>query len=61
MTETIHPFEAANLGIAPFRFVGCTENVFVAHPGAVPKAGGSCDYCGNGIRYEDGRPGELQL
>lgn len=52
MAQIIHPFEAAGLGVAPFRFVGCTENVFVAHPGATPKAGGTCDYCSNGIRYE---------
>ena len=49
----IHWFEKAGLGKGPFRFTGrVTENVYVACPGATPKAGGSCDYCGTGIRYE---------
>lgn len=49
---TMHPFERAQLGVAPFKFVGCVENVFQAAPGEPIRAGGSCDYCGNGIRYE---------
>lgn len=52
-TSSIHRFELAGLGKAPFHFTGTvTEKVFVACPGATPKAGSSCDYCGTGIRYE---------
>lgn len=45
----IHPFEKAGLGVAPFRFDGYAEIVFQI-PGQAPRAGGSCDYCGTGIR-----------
>ena len=52
MTELdIHPYEKAGLGKAPFRYIGMTEKVYVACPGATPQPGGTCDYCGNGIRY----------
>lgn len=51
MSESIHPFEVAGLGIAPFRFVGMTENVYSAAPGH-SQPGGCCDYCSNGIKYE---------
>lgn len=54
MTETIvrsHPWEIAGLGLAPFSFLGMTENAF-RMPNGSSKAGGSCDYCGTGIRYE---------
>lgn len=52
-TSKIHRFELAKLGKAPFHFTGTvTEKVFVACPGATPKAGSSCDYCGTSIRYE---------
>ncbi len=51
-TSTIHRFERAGLGKAPFQFTGTvTEKVFCV-PGGTPKAGSSCDYCGTGIRYE---------
>jgi hypothetical protein len=51
-TSTIHRFEKAGLGKAPFRFTGgVTEKVFCV-PGGTPKAGSSCDYCSTGIRYE---------
>lgn len=51
-TSTIHRFQLAGLGLAPFRFTGTvTEKVFCV-PGGTPKAGSSCDYCGTGIRYE---------
>ncbi len=51
MTEAtyIHPFERAGLGAAPFRCVGHEEIVFQI-PGQPARAGGSCDYCGTGIR-----------
>ncbi len=51
MENAVHPFEAANLGKAPFRFVAAREITFQAHPGAPVVAGGSCDYCGTAIRY----------
>lgn len=47
----VHPFERAGLGSAPFRFLGMRENVYSACPGH-SQPGGTCDYCGTGIRYE---------
>lgn len=47
----IHKFEAAGLGKAPFRFQGVRENLFRTPDGHC-KPGGSCDYCGTGIRDE---------
>jgi hypothetical protein len=46
---SVHPFN--HLGVAPFRFVGMTENAF-RNPDGTTKAGGSCDHCGTGIRWE---------
>lgn len=46
-----HAFETAGLGLAPFHFVGASENV-ITYPDGSQKAGGSCDYCGTGIRTE---------
>jgi hypothetical protein len=46
-----HKFEVAGLGLAPFRFVGMSEN-YITYPDGTGKAGGTCDYCGNGIRFE---------
>lgn len=46
-----HAFELAGLGLAPFRFVGASENV-ITYPDGTSKAGGTCDYCGTGIRTE---------
>jgi hypothetical protein len=46
-----HAFELAGLGKAPFRFVGCSENVHRS-PDGTTRAGGSCDFCGTGIRTE---------
>ena len=46
-----HRFEVAGLGLAPFRFIGVSENV-ITYPDGTQQAGGSCDYCGTGIRYE---------
>ena len=46
-----HAFEVAGLGLAPFRFIGASENV-ITFPDGTQKAGGSCDYCGTGIRTE---------
>ncbi len=44
-----HPFEKAGLGKAPFRCIGYELQLFVAYPGATPRAGASCDYCGTSI------------
>lgn len=46
-----HPFEKAGLGKAPFSCTHVTENVFELGDGTT-KAGGCCDYCGTGIRWE---------
>lgn len=46
---TIHPFEAAGLGVAPFVFTGHSESVHTEADGRT-RAGGSCDFCGTGIR-----------
>ena len=51
MITTTHPFERAGLGLAPFRSVGIREITYVAYPGAPAQAGGTCHYCGTGIRY----------
>lgn len=57
----IHPFEAAGMGQAPFRFVGYERKAHVDYPGATPRPGSSCDYCGTAImdvfmvRSADGR------
>lgn len=47
----IHPFEQAGLGRAPFRLVGMEAKVYVSCPGAPAQPAGTCDYCGNGIKY----------
>lgn len=49
MTNTIHKFEAAGLGKAPFKFVGAETKTYQACPGAPIQPGGSCDYCGTAI------------
>lgn len=46
-----HPFEKAGLGKAPFSCTHVTENVWENGDGTT-KAGGVCDYCGTGIRWE---------
>jgi hypothetical protein len=57
----VHPFEAAGLGHAPFRFAGYSRAVFRAAPDAPAQCGASCDFCGTGImdvfniRSADGR------
>lgn len=47
-----HVFERAGLGLAPFKFVGMSENAVKCGVNGETKAGGSCDYCGTGIRFE---------
>lgn len=49
--STIHKFELAGLGKAPYRFVGVTEHKFQACQGEPVKAGASCDFCGSAIMY----------
>jgi hypothetical protein len=51
MTDTIHKFTEAGLGSAPFKYLGCGEEVYRAHPDAPVQPGASCDYCGTGIRH----------
>lgn len=51
MATSTHPFEKAGLGYAPFRCIGVRENAFEM-PDHTFKAGGCCDYCGTGIRWE---------
>ena len=46
-----HRFTRAGFGNAPFRLIGHSENVFNNGDGTT-KAGGTCDYCGTGIRWE---------
>jgi hypothetical protein len=47
----IHLFQKLGLGTAPFSCTHVTENVFENGDGTT-KAGGCCDYCGTGIRWE---------
>ena len=55
--NTIHPFEAAGLGIAPFRCTGVVEKSGpIKYPngmevGAPGQPMGTCEFCGNGIKY----------
>lgn len=59
METTVHKFEAAGLGKAPFRYVGFTEkrgpivtilpNGIRQEVGAPGQPMGTCDYCGQGI------------
>ena len=53
-SDAMHPFEAAGLGKAPFRFIGYEESVFQAIPGdpnCPVQAGSSCDCCPASIRH----------
>ncbi len=56
MTMTLHPFEKAGLGKAPFHCTAVTVNVYDSGAGSLfgshKQPGGSCDYCGTGIMYE---------
>lgn len=46
-----HKFTDSGLGQAPFRIIGFTENAFNLGDGTT-KAGGTCDHCWTGIRWE---------
>lgn len=50
-TKAIHKFEAAGLGVAPFRCVAVRQNLFPLGDGT-SKPGGTCDFCSNGIMWE---------
>jgi len=50
--STVHVFERAGLGKAPFQFVGMNKNAYQACPGAPMQPGGTCDYCGASIMFE---------
>lgn len=49
MSSTIHAFEKAGLGIAPFRLIRVEMRRFKACPECPSQPGSSCDYCGEGI------------
>lgn len=49
-TATIHPFEQAGLGMAPFRFLSLTQSIYVSAPGEPELPGTTCDYCGTAIK-----------
>lgn len=64
MTNATHPFEAAGLGLAPFRFIGmgqtdiaygevCHNREEFNRTGILvsSKRGGTCAFCGEGITY----------
>jgi hypothetical protein len=50
--KRVHFFELAGLGVAPYRYDGCTTNIFRSGCGTVSKPGGACDYCGTAITFE---------
>lgn len=45
-----HVWERAELGIAPYAFIGIEEKA-ISYPDGTSQAGGTCQYCGTGIRY----------
>ena len=50
MNESLeHPF--TSFGPPPYRFVGMTEKVYQAHPGAPVQPGATCAHCGAAIRH----------
>lgn len=61
MSSSVHPFQRAGLGLAPFRVVEFSKSVYRAHPDAPIQPGDACDYCGTGImnvyhiKSDDGR------
>ena len=48
-TRIVHPFEAAGLGLAPFKCIGHSVAKYQAAPGSPIQPGSSCDYCGTAI------------
>src|SRR5262245_4254165 len=51
LAATVHPFQRAGLGLAPFRFVGLDTCIHKASHDAPAQPGTSCDYCSTGIMY----------
>lgn len=58
MCDSLHPFESAGLGKAPFRYVGMEHKVGpvmmadgITQIGAPGQPMGTCDYCLNGIAF----------
>lgn len=49
MVATIHPFEEAGLGNAPFRVTGVYQKWYQPVPEVPRRPGGTCDLCGNSI------------
>lgn len=49
MGDTIHIFERANLGKAPFMFIGISVKTYQSCPEAPVQPAGMCDYCGASI------------
>jgi hypothetical protein len=49
MNNSIHAFERAGLGKAPFRLVNMEIKHYQACHGAPLQPGGACEYCGTGI------------
>lgn len=47
--KRVHPFERANLGVAPFKYDGYSIEKYQACPGAPIQPGTCCDYCSTGI------------
>lgn len=47
----VHPFTAAGLGPAPFKFVRYELSEYQACPGAPVQGGTSCDRCASGIKH----------
>lgn len=50
-SETIHRWEAAGLGQAPYTFLGARKNV-IRHDDGSTQPGGTCAYCSTGIANE---------
>lgn len=50
--QTIHPWEKAGLGTAPYRLLGMERKVYQASPESPVQPGGCCDYCSQGIHYQ---------
>lgn len=51
VAPTIHVFERAGLGKAPFTYIGWEKRTYQACPGAPIQPGATCDYCGTAICF----------
>lgn len=50
-TDTLHRWEKAGLGQAPYTFIGASKNVIRYDDGST-QPGGTCAYCSTGIMHE---------